>query len=385
MRIAICGIRGIPACYGGFETFAEELAPRLVKRGHQVLVYGRKHVINYKKPEYKGVQIKLLSAPKQKYLETPVHTLLCIWDLILRRPVDVVLVCNAANSPFLWALRLFRIPVAVNVDGIERERKKWNALGRLWYRLGEYTSTIFPNVIISDADMIRRYYQQRYRKESRTISYGYSMTRETEVELKIADIASLYRRLVEQKLFKELDIKPGKYFLYVSRLEPENNADLVIKSFEALKDKADYKLVIVGDAPYANSYKKKLKELAGDRVIFTGYRFGEDYQLLNLGAFAYVQATEVGGTHPALVEAMGFANCIIANQTPEHVEVLKDAGKFYKKNDQDELQKCLAGFISKPDDVKNFQKLARNRALQNYNWDKIASDYERLFMELGSR
>jgi glycosyltransferase involved in cell wall biosynthesis len=384
MRIAICGIRGIHACYGGFETFDEELSSRLVKRGHQVLVYGRKHVINYKKPEYKGVQIRLLPAPKQKYLETPVHTLLCIGDLIFRRPVDVVLVCNAANSPFLWLLRLFRIPVAVNVDGIERERKKWNALGRLWYRLGEFTSTIFPNIIISDADMIRRYYQQRYRKESRTIPYGFSLAKETEVELKMADISSLYSQLSTQKLFEELAIKPGKYFLYVSRLEPENNADLVIKSFEALKNKADYKLVIVGDAPYANSYKKKLKALAGEQVVFTGYRFGEDYQLLQLGAFAYIQATEVGGTHPALVESMGFGNCIIANQTEEHVEVLKDAGKFYKKNDEIELQKCLEELINKPDRARNFQKLARNRALQNYNWDKIVSDYERLFRELDS-
>ena len=114
MKIAICGTRGIPACYGGFETFAEQLATRLVERGHDVVVYGRKHVIDWDQPFYKGVKIRLLGAPRHKYLETPVHALASYVEL-LRNKVDVVLSCNAANSPFLWVLNLGGMPVAVNL------------------------------------------------------------------------------------------------------------------------------------------------------------------------------------------------------------------------------------------------------------------------------
>ena len=116
IRLAICGIRGIPACYGGFETFAEELSPRLVAQNIEVIVYGRSHVIQHKESHYKGAEIRLLAAPQHKYLETPVHTLWSFIDILRRRDVDVVLLCNAANSPFIPLLRLFGIPVMVNVD-----------------------------------------------------------------------------------------------------------------------------------------------------------------------------------------------------------------------------------------------------------------------------
>ncbi|MCB0325812.1 MAG: glycosyltransferase, partial [Bdellovibrionales bacterium] len=109
-KVALCGIRGIPACYGGFETFAEELCPRLVERGYEVVVYGRSHVISHSEPLYKGVELRLLPAPKHKYLETPVHTIRSFLDL-WRRPVDCVLLCNAANSPFIPIARLRGIPV----------------------------------------------------------------------------------------------------------------------------------------------------------------------------------------------------------------------------------------------------------------------------------
>ena len=103
MRIAICGTRGIPANYGGFETFAEALATRLVERGHEVVVYGRKHWISYPQDSYHGVKIRLLWAPKHKYFETPVSTLVSFFDL-LRNPVDCVLLCNAANSFFSFSV-----------------------------------------------------------------------------------------------------------------------------------------------------------------------------------------------------------------------------------------------------------------------------------------
>ncbi|MDD2941640.1 MAG: glycosyltransferase [bacterium] len=379
MKIAICGTRGIPACYGGFETFAEEISHRLANQGHDVIVYGRSHVINYKQNTYRGVRIKLLPAPRHKYLETPVHTFLSFLH-ILFNPVDVILLCNAANSPFIWVPRLRRIPVAVNVDGIERKRAKWSSLGKLWYRLGELSSVMMANKVISDADVIRDYYKATYRIDSSVIRYGFSERSPKVVEAKAAGKENDELELPEE-IFSDLGIKKGSYILYVSRLEPENNAHRVIAAYNSLPS-PKIPLVIVGDAPYADSYKQSLHELAGDGVIFAGYRFREDYVNLQLGANFYIQATEVGGTHPALVEAMGFANCIIANGTPENREVVGDAALVYDTNNEKELSALIAKLLSNSETVKEYRRKAFVRARSLFNWDKITNEYSILLSEL---
>ncbi len=393
MKIAIAGIRGVPACYGGFETFAEELGSRLATRGHTVIVYGRKHVIQHPSSTYRGMELVLLPAPRHKYLETPLHTLLSIFHLVFHRP-DVTLVCNAANSPFLWILRLVRIPVAVNLDGIERLRAKWNLLGKLWYRCGEICSVLFANKLVADAEVIREYYEKTYNTRSVVIRYGYAdggEERDTFARIIARKIngeeASESSSGREQKsIFETLPLRPGAYLLYVSRLEPENNAHRVIEAYEALPASSrKIPLVIVGGAPYAKEYIHRLHSLAGEQVMFLGFRFGSEYRELQLGAYAYIQATEVGGTHPALVEAMGFANCVIANKTPENMEVLGDAGICYEKNNVRALTESLAQVLADFEMVKRYRKLAYERATRNFNWENITSDYEALFSELTGR
>lgn len=386
MRIAICGTRGIPACYGGFETFAEELAVRLVNRGHQVRVYGRRHVIKYEEKFYRGVEICLLPAPKHKYLETPLHSLLSFLHLLLHR-VDVVLVCNAANSPFVWILRLAVYPTAVNVDGIERKRAKWNALGRLWYRLGELCSVWFASRIVADADVIADYYSEQYGAKSTVIRYGYSGVAEEAAAAKAAGKADYADLIPVNSVFSDLGVQPDRYVLYVGRLEPENNAHVVIAAYNQLPHDARRRcpLVIVGDAPYAKRYIASLREQACPEVIFAGYRFGDDYAALQLGAAVYIQASEVGGTHPALVEAMGFANCIIVNGTPENIEVLGAAGCVYKKNDATQLGEILRELLADAPRLARARAAARRRATESFNWDKIANNYEELFGELAPR
>ena len=376
MDIAICGIRGIPACYGGFETFAEELSTRLVQRGHKVLVYGRSHVIRHNSCNYRGVDLKLLPAPKHKYLETPVHTLLCLAHMQFRRP-QIVLVCNAANSPFIWINRMTGIPTAVNVDGIERKRAKWNKLGKAWYRLGEYASVWFANQVIADAEVIKDYYLKEHGCDSVVIPYGFTKTAEAEGK---ASGLKLNFKAEELALFEELGIQPDRYLLYVGRLEPENNAHVVVDAYNRLSpEHKRYPLLIVGDAPYASEYIHSLKEEAGNNIIFAGYRFGAAYRTLQLGAYLYIQASEVGGTHPALVEALGFANCVIANHTPENIEVIADAALDYEKNSPIHLSEQLTTLIDHPDLVLSYRNKGLRRAELNYSWDLVTDGYERLF------
>ena len=366
MNIAILGTRGIPAAYGGFETFAEELSARLAARGHCVWVYCRPHAVADRVAEHRGARLVFLPAVRHKYLDTVTHTLLSALDVLLRRRVDVALFCNAANSAFTCLPRLRGIPVALNVDGLERLRRKWNALGRAWYALGEWLATWMPNAIVTDARSIEQYYRTRYGARSRFIPYGATPPADTG-----ADVIG------------RLGLEPGRYVLYVSRLEPENNALLVVRAFEQVQ--ADLRLAIVGDAPYAAQYIREVRRTEDPRITFPGAIYGAGYSQLRANALAYVHATEVGGTHPALIEAMAAGLPLLYLDTPENREVAGDAGIAFSPSAADLAEKLRALLAPDPAAVERRQALgcqARARARRLYDWDEVAAAYEELFREL---
>ena len=173
LRIALMGTRGIPARYGGFETFAEQLSLRLVARGHQVTVYSRCGLFERygALEEYHGVRRRRVPTIFHKYLETPLSGLTTFIDALFQN-YDGILLCNAANSPFAPILKLKRTPLLINVDGIERDRAKWNKLGKAWYLLGERASVLLATRLVSDADVIADYYRETYGCESEVIPYG---------------------------------------------------------------------------------------------------------------------------------------------------------------------------------------------------------------------
>jgi len=363
MKIAIMGIRGIPANYGGFETFAEEVAPRLVQYGHEVTVYGRSNNVRYDGKYYNGVRIRILPTIRHKYLDTVAHTFLCTLHSLFIR-YDAILICNSANSTFAWIPRIVGQKVALNVDGLEWKRKKWNKLGQWFYKISEFFATIFPNRVVTDAIEIQKYYLKKFKKESTYIPYG-----------------APEERVKTTNVLKKYGIKSRKYVLYVSRLEPENNAHLVVKAFE--KVKTDMNLVVVGDAPYNKEYIEQLKSTKDSRIIFTGYVFGDGYREFQSNAYLYVQATEVGGTHPALLEGMGFGNCVLANDVKEHREVLGNSGLYFEGNhNYDNLTEKIQYLCDNPDVVEKYRESARERVQERYSWEKVTRDYEKLFKKM---
>ena len=364
LSIALLGTRGIPARYGGFETFAEEISTRLAARGHRVAVFNRRKFFENARSDrdYRGVFSESAPTIFHKYLETPLHGLTSFLKV---SGADVVLLCNAANSPFSWILNLRGIPFVVNVDGIERKRAKWNSLGRLWYRLGEWSSVRFAGRVIADAVVIRDYYRSRYGCEAEVIPYGAS---------------PVYREPGET--LRNFGLLPRRYLLYVSRLEPENNALGVVEAFSRIE--SPFPLVVVGDAPYAADYIARVKAAANDSVIFTGYQFGSSYQELQSNCYLYIQATEVGGTHPALVEAMAYGNCVVSNGTPENREVLGDAGFFYDTNKFEHLEIILSELLNAPEKVRESGNAARVRAEALYDWDRVTDAYEELLMTVAA-
>ena len=146
-----------------------------------------------------------------------------------------------------------------------------------------------------------------------------------------------------------------------------------------------HKLLIVGDAPYAREYISDLKARArrDRRIVFTGFVFGRDYRALQQNAYCYVHATEVGGTHPALLEAMGFGNCVLTLAAPENIEAIGDAGIAYA--DEKDLAEKLQRVLRDGSLVQSYRNRAQARALEFYDWDNVVDQYERLFAKMAGQ
>ena len=358
MRIALLGTRGIPARYGGFETFAEELSARLAARGHEVTVYCRDA---HTGPAYRGVRLVHLKPVRHKYLETLAHTLVSTLHL-LRHPADVALYCNGANAVFTLLPRLRGIPVALNVDGLERKRKKWNRAARAWYYFSEWLSTWCPSAIVTDAEQIRAYYEDRWKAQSTFIPYGAPMG-----------------LVPPGETLARLGLERRRYFLYVTRFEPENNPLLVRRAFERVA--TDLKLVLVGDAPYAADYIREVRATSDPRVLLPGAIYGPGYHELQANSFAYVHATEVGGTHPALIEAMGRGALVLYLRTPENEEVAGGAGLPF--DSEHALEKRLREALAMTEEQRErLRAAAVERVRTRYSWAAVTKSYEALFARL---
>ncbi len=221
-----------------------------------------------------------------------------------------------------------------------------------------------PIEVVTDALVIQDYYAKTWHRGTRYVAYG----------------TSIYERGYLVDRVRAMGLEPEGYLLYVSRMEPENNGLLVVEAYSRLE--TDLPLVMVGDAPYARDYIDRVKMAADSRVRFLGYRFGEDYHALQANARAYIQATEVGGTHPALVEALGHRNAVVAHDVPEHREVLGDAGVYFAYRDADDLAAQLRALLDTPETVLRLRAAAGRRAVDRYSWDAVTNQYEAYFADL---
>jgi glycosyltransferase involved in cell wall biosynthesis len=359
MRIAILGTRGIPARYGGFETLADQLSKGLAERGHEVIVYCRRPFTTPDDTYDKRIRRVILPTISHKYFDTVFHTFLSVLHVLFTR-TEVMLICNVANSPFAWIPRLVKKPTALNVDGLDRKRRKWNFLGQWFLHLCEAASVLTPTRLVTDAHVVQQYYWTRYRKKSEMIGYG-AEPPSTSNHLGVFGLSS------------------RRYILYVARLEPENNPELVIGAYRS--SGTDWPLVIVGGNPYQPDYVRQLQSLADSRVIFTGPVYGDGYWSLQKNAGVFVFAGEIGGIHPALVEAMAAGNAILYLDTPANHETVRDCGISFGPEEA-ELATKLGQLIAAPEQLTHLRDRAQRVALEVYGWQKVVDQYERLFAEM---
>lgn len=365
LRIALLGTRGVPARYSGFETCAEELGARLAERGHAVTVYCRVPHVQYPGREYRGMRLVKLPTIATKHLDTLAHSFLSSLHALFA-PYDVALYFNVGNSPVSWIPRLAGQRVVLNVDGLDWKRKKWGRFARWFIQACEGWAARCADRVVTDSRRVQAYYLERHSARSTYIAYGAE-------PMAVAPGPHLAR----------FGLEPRRYVLFVGRLVPENCAHHLVQAFQGLA--TDMKCVIVGDAPYAREYITGLRTTSDPRVVFTGYVFGEGYRELLSSAYCFVETSEVGGTHPALLEAMAAGVPAIVNDTPESLETVGDDGQRYDGAQGGAgLRPVLERMLADPVLAAAEGRRGLERVRAQYSWKAVTDTYEQLFYELAS-
>ena len=275
------------------------------------MVYCRPHVVDRRLNEWRGARLVHLPTVRNKYLDTFVHTFLSALHAAHRERPDVALFFIAGNSPMCLITRGANIPTVINVDGLDSDRRKWPAPAQRYLRLAERTAPHWADSAITDSHAVAEVFERRYGERIGVVPYG--------VEDPGYDGTGTLERL---------GLQERRYILFVGRLEPENNPHLLVEAFarfDAARARG-MKLVIVGGAPYADEYIRGVMRRADPRVLFPGYVFGRGYWELQRHAYVFCAPTEVGGTHPVILEALAAGNCVLVNDHAPNAETVGDAG-----------------------------------------------------------
>jgi glycosyltransferase involved in cell wall biosynthesis len=361
LNIAVTGIYGIPATYGGVERHVEEIYSRLADRGHSVTVYCRNHYTP-QDAVYKGIRLKRLPAIPNKHLENPSHTLLSTFDAMLR---GYDLVHYHADIAGLFSLlpRLAGAKTVVTLHGLDWQREKWGRFASQVIRFGEVGGVRFPCTTIVVSQTLRQYCRQVYNKEVAYIPNG--------VTNPIMRPANAIRRL---------GLERGGYVLFVGRLVPEKGCHYLIEAFKGLE--TNFKLVIVGGSRHSDEYVRSLTAASTPNIVFSGYQHGETLEELYSNAYLYVQPSTVEGLPITVLEAMSYGLCVIVSDIPENREAIGDCGQTFINRNVNDLRRVLASSLAAPQLVQECGDLARRRVQEHYNWDYIAADTEQLFLQV---
>lgn len=367
MRIAMIGMRGIPHTYGGNEEFVRNLAPRLAAKGHEIIVYCRSGLFPDRAPTWHGVRRIFYPAPEHKSLGQFVHASFSVLDAAVRRP-DVVFVQTLPSAPHTILPWLLRQRVVVNVDGMEWARAKWGPLGKAYFRAAARISLFTSTAIVNDSEVMRDYYRKRYGRDSFFLPYG-------------ADIDTTLR----PELLAPFGLEARSYYLILSRLVPENNADVIVDAF--VRSKSRRTLVVVGTANYRSAWAERVLATKDPRIRFVGHVSDtEAVRQLFTGSYAYLHGHSLGGTNPALVKALGAGSCVLAHDTPFSREVLtgidgRAHGVFWPR-DSAALAAAIDALDGDPDRAEEYRRRAPDRVREAYAWERIADGYEAMFREV---
>lgn len=360
MKIAILGTKGIPASWGGIERHVEELATRFVALGHDVTVYCRPYYTTTTDEFYKGVRLKKLPTVKSKNYDAVTHTLIATLHL-LGHHYDIVHYHAIGPGTFSFIPRIFGKKTVVTVHGLDWQREKWGRRAKTFLKLGERAAVKFPHATIVVSKFLKEYLEEKYH---RPVHYIPSAVLDP-VFMPPSIIKSLY------------GLGGGDYLLFVARLVPEKGCHFLIDAFK--KVKTDKKLVIAGGSSHSDDYVRKLQSVADERVVFTGYVYGDQLHELYSSAYCYVHPSTIEGMPITLLEAVAYGRCVVASDIPPCLEVVKDNGIIFESRNVDDLQRALQTVVDNPALAADLGRRAQTMGMAEYSYDSIAAKTVKLY------
>lgn len=363
LRVALVGTRGVTAKYGGSETAAEQVYPRLAARGHEAVVYCRRHMVDPHMRWWNGVRTIVLPSVNTKALDTMSHSFLAWMDMWLNDRADIAHVHGIGNAALFPLFRMTGKRVVGCVDGMDWTRAKWSRLEQVYLRLALDLVVRWSDAVYVDSLAAQRLCRDLYGREFPVVAYGAER-----------------REHVGTDLLADFGVSPERYLLFVGRLIPEKGVHYLIDACKAVE--SELPLVIVGDNPYHPDYVAGLRERADERVRFVGPVFGDAFWQLTSHCYLYVQPSEVEGTSPMLLTAMGQGRCVVVNGIEENLDVIADAGVAFHRNDAGDLAWVLQSLLGRPEVVADLGRAARVRVREEYDWDTIADLHEELFLSV---
>jgi glycosyltransferase involved in cell wall biosynthesis len=364
LRVAIIGTRGYPYVYSGYETFVKEMGERLAKRGFEITVYCHRPLFAQRPKTVNGIRLVYVPCIETKNLSQLTNSFLSMLHVCFSK-TDVVFVANSANGPFGLLPKLVGKPSVINVDGLEWLRPKWKGLGATYFRIASMLATKFYDCVVTDSEEMQKIYLEEFNAPSTMIAYGGNP-----------------RESSDSSLIAQWNLTPESYYLIVGRLIPDNNSDLIVDGF--LASGSQRKLVIVGDVPYQDAFAQRMKNIADDRLLFTGYvRDQEALAALYHNCYGYLHGHEYGGTNPAMLKALGYGCAILALNTRFNQEMVQQGkyGWFFEK-EANSIRDLVDYAETVPMQMKQLRESSRNGLVQKYNWDFVTDEYERLFKSL---
>jgi len=366
LRIAAFGgFRSIPPKAGGAgaDKFAVELYPRIVKKGCQVVAYCRIYPGDKleRADNYAGIKLRYFKTVNKAGFDSFFHSFKATFDVIMHNRADVVHLLSGANSIWAIFLRLAGKRVIVSQFAMDWKRAKWPWYGKLFYRVSNYITAYLPNKVVFDNVFTREYFEKKFKKKYGFIPYG-------------SEVPEVPENL---DVLKRLGLTPGKYFLFVGRFIPDKGLHLLIEAFQNLE--TDKKLVLVGGDPNPGNYESTIRSTNDKRVIFPGFMYGDDTNILIKNAFVYVQPSLIEGLSPVILTVMGLGTPLVCSDIAENLFITGENSFHFKSGDATDLKRVLE-FASK--DYAILQQkaiLGRADVKQRFNWDIVSDQYIEFF------
>lgn len=360
-KLAILGIRGIPASHGGFETFAEKLSLFLKEKQWQVTVYCQAEQGSVNEDYWHGIRRVIVPTRGNGSLASVIFDLKVAW--IARKEPGVLLTLGYNTAIFNIIQRLWRQKNIINMDGIEWKRDKWGGVAKAWFWLNERIGCWVGNHLIADHPEIKKHLSTRVGGNKITmIPYGGNSVTD-----------------VDDSILSEYGLSPFYYAIIIARPEPENSFLQIVRAFSSKP--RDHKLVVLGKFDYENNeYHRKVIDAAGENVVFLGAIYDENIvgSLRKYASF-YVHGHTVGGTNPSLVEALGAGCAIIAHDNKFNRWVAGE-GQIYFKN-EDNLDDIFSGYLNDKEIREKMKKLSEDNFEKRFQWDMILKQYEDLLVK----